>query len=165
MGLHLVQHRLHLHVHSQVYEVVGIEIRHANATQFTFLVGFLQGTIGSIAVAERLVQQHQVDIICLQLAQTLVNRCLCLLVAIVGNPYLRYEEDILAINAALLPCTTYTFFIGVSLSRVYHPIAHLQCIAHATFTLIRCHLIHAVTNLRHFNAIVKLDCIHCIIIF
>ena len=105
--------------------MVGVEIADTDGPQLPLPVRLRQGAVGTVAVAERLVQQHQVDVLCLEFLQTLVNRSLCPFVAVVRNPYFRHEEDVLAPDAALLPGTPHALLIAVSLCRVYHPIAHL----------------------------------------
>jgi len=53
------------------------------ALTFPSPVGILQGAVCAVAVAERLVEQHQVDVVGAQAAQALLNRRLCLVVAVV----------------------------------------------------------------------------------
>ena len=60
---------------------------------------------------ERLVQQHQVEVVGLQLAQTLVDTLLGGLVAVVGHPDFADEEDVLARDAALLDGRAHAFLV------------------------------------------------------
>ena len=68
--------------------MVREEVAHADGTELAGLIGLLQVTIGSIAVAIRLVKKHEVDVVRLQLAQTLVNALHGLALAIIGRPHL-----------------------------------------------------------------------------
>ena len=160
MRLYLVHLRHHIEVGAQVDVMIWIEIRHTDGPQLALLVSLFQGAIGPIAVAVGLVQQHEVEILGLHLAQALVNRSLGLFVTVVRKPYLRDEEQVFAPQAALLPGIAHTFLVLVSLCCVYHSIAHAQRIAYATFTLFGRHLKHSVTHLWHFNAIVQFDSLH-----
>ena len=54
-----------------------------------------------ISWAQWKVQQHQVDIVGLQLPQALVNAGLGPLVAVVRNPDFRHQKDVFAVDAAL----------------------------------------------------------------
>jgi 3-methyladenine DNA glycosylase AlkD len=86
MRLHLVHHRRNLHVGSQVYEMVREEVAHSDGTHLSCLVSFFQVTVSAVAVAVGLVEEHQVDVVGLQLAQTLVDALHGLSLAIVGVP-------------------------------------------------------------------------------
>ena len=68
--------------------MVWEEVAHADGTELAGLVGLLQVTIGSIAITVRLVKKHEVDMVRLQLAQTLVNALHGLALAIIGRPHL-----------------------------------------------------------------------------
>lgn len=129
------------------------EVAHSDGTHLSCLVSLFQVTIGTVAVAVRLVEEHQVDVVGLQFAQTLVDALHGLSVAIVGRPDLGNEEKIITTDAALLPCAAHGFLVEISLRSIYHPIAHAERIQHATLTLIRFHLIDTITQLRHFHAI------------
>ena len=73
VGLDLIHHRRNLDVARQVDEVVGIEVAHADGAQFAVLVGVLEGAVCAVAVAEGLVEEHQVDVVRAQAAQALVD--------------------------------------------------------------------------------------------
>ena len=88
MRLHLINHRCYLHVGGKVNQMVWEEVAHADGTELAGLIGLLQVTIGSIAVAIRLVKKHEVDVVRLQLAQTLVDAFHGLALAIIGRPHL-----------------------------------------------------------------------------
>ena len=129
------------------------EVAHSDGTNLSCLVSFFQVTIGTVAVAVRLVEEHQVDVVGLQFAQTLIDALHSLSVAIVGRPDLGNEENLITIHAAFLPCVAHGFLVEISLRSIYHPIAHAESIQHTTLTLIRFHLINTVSKLWHFHAI------------
>ena len=99
-------------------------------------------------------QEHQVDVVRLQLAQAFVDRGFRFLVAVVGNPYFRYKENLLAVYSAFADSIANTFLVVVSLRRVNHAITHAEGIAHATLALGGRNLIDAIANLGHFDAVV-----------
>lgn len=53
--------------------MIGEEIAHADGTQFSGLICLLQVAVGTIAVAIRLMKQHEVDVVGLQFTQTLID--------------------------------------------------------------------------------------------
>ena len=62
------------------------EVAHSDGTNLSCLVSFFQVTVSTVAVAVRLVEKHQVDVVSLQFAQTLVDALHGLSIAIVGRP-------------------------------------------------------------------------------
>lgn len=73
VGLDLIDHRSDLHVCSEVYEMVGVEVADADGADFTLAVGIFESAVCAIAVAERLMEQHEVDIIRAQAAEAFVD--------------------------------------------------------------------------------------------
>ena len=73
VGFYLVYHWRNLHVGRKIHQMVREEVAHADGTKLACLVSLFQVSIGSVAVAERLVQEHQVDVVGLQFAQTLID--------------------------------------------------------------------------------------------
>lgn len=69
-----------------------------NALLTTLGENWLEETeLRTIAVAVRLVEEHQVDVVGLQFAQTLVDAIHGLSFAIVGRPDLRNEENLIVV--------------------------------------------------------------------
>ena len=66
MGLHLVHHRCYFHIGGKVNQMVGIEVAYADGTLLARFIGFLQVAVSAVAVTERLMKQHQVDVVGLQ---------------------------------------------------------------------------------------------------
>ena len=81
--------------------------------------------------------EQQVDILRLQLAQALVDALGGLFLASIGYPHLRHEEQVFAPDATLTPGIAHAFFIEIGLSRINQTIANAQRITYATFTLLR----------------------------
>ena len=140
--------------------MVGVEIRDADGAEFSFLIRLFQCAVCTVSVAERLVQEHQVDIVRLQFTQALVDGSLCLFVAVVGNPYFRHKENFLAVDAAFAHGIAHALLVMVGLRRVNHTIACTEGIRDTTLALGGRYLIDAVTHLWHFNAVVQFYCIH-----
>lgn len=125
MRLYLIHGRNDLHITGQIDEVVGIEIRNADSTQFTLFVSLFQCAVCPVTVAERLVQQYQVDIVRLQFTQALVDRSFRFFIPVVRYPHFRHEENFLAVDTAFADGISYAFFVVVCLCRVDHTIACL----------------------------------------
>ncbi len=87
MGLNLVDRRNNLHIACKVNEVVGIEIAYADCANFTLFICSFQCSVCPVTVAEWLVEEHKVDVVGAEFAQTLINGCLGFVEAIVGDPY------------------------------------------------------------------------------
>ena len=156
----LIDRRDDLHIAGQVDEVVGVEVRNADSPQFSLLVRLLQCAVCTVAVAEGLVQQHQVDVVGLQAAQALVDGGFGLFVTVVGDPHFRHEENLSAVDAAAAHGVAHALFVMVSLRRVNHAVADAQRIRNATLALGGRNLIDAVTHLRHLDAVVQFDRFH-----
>ena len=73
VGFNLIDHRGDLHVCSEVYEMVGVEVADAYGADFALAVGIFKSAICAIAVAEGLMEQHEVDIIRAQAAEAFVD--------------------------------------------------------------------------------------------
>ena len=90
--------------------------------------------------------EQQVDVVGLQLAQALVDACRRLLLSCIRNPYFRHQKNVLPDNTALAYGISYTFLVKVSLRRVNQAITHIQRIAYAPFTFLRSYLEHSVAQ-------------------
>ena len=65
MDFHLVDHGADPGKAGQIHQPVGVEVGYADGPQFAFVVEVFQGAVGAIVIAKRLVEQHQIQIICL----------------------------------------------------------------------------------------------------
>ena len=63
MGLDLVHSGYDIREVTEVNEVVGVEVAHADSSYLTLLEGIFEGAIGIVAIAKRLVNQHKVDVV------------------------------------------------------------------------------------------------------
>ena len=154
MGFHLVHGGGHLHKLAQIDEPVWVEIGHPNGPQLPGLVRLLHGPVGAVVVAEGLVNQQQVDVIGLQVLQGLVNGGLGLLVALVGNPHLGGEEQLVPGHAALDNSAAHRVLVAVGLGRVDGAVSHADGVQHAAFALLVFYLIDAVAQLGHLHAVI-----------
>lgn len=68
MGFHLVDCRRNLDKLTKVNQTIRIEIADSYRTGFAFPVCFFHGSIGSVIIIKRLVDQQKINIVCLQLA-------------------------------------------------------------------------------------------------
>ena len=154
VGLHLVDGGLDLDVRLQVDEAVGEEVAHADGAHLALALGALHGAVRAVVVAEGLVDEQQVDVAGLQLAQALQDAGVGFLLARVAYPHLGHDEQLLARHATLPQGLAHALLVVVRLGGVYQPVACLDGVEHAPLTLRRVYLIHAVAQLRHLHAIV-----------
>ena len=109
--------------------------------------------------------EQQVDVVGLQLAQALVDACRSLLLTCIGNPHFRHQEDVLPGNPALADCISYPFFVEICLRRVNHPVPGLKGIGHDTFRFIHGNLEDAETDGRHHHSVVQSYLSHTVVLF
>ena len=63
MCFQLYDGRLHLHVFRQVQKTGIVKITQADGADFTCMIGFLHGTVGTVIVTERLVDEQEVYVV------------------------------------------------------------------------------------------------------
>ena len=160
MGLHLVHSRRYFYKLAQIDEAVGVKVRNADGTHFAGLVGLLHGPIAAIVVVEGLVDQQQINIVGLELAQGLVNGGLGLFIASVGNPHFGGEEQLLPGYAALGNGLAHAFLVVVGLGRVNGAVTHADGVGYTAFALCRVYLIYTIAQLGHLYAVVQCDKFH-----
>lgn len=93
IALQLVDHGLHIHIVGEVEEATRLEVAHADGAHLAVAVGTLHGAPGAEDVAVGLMDEQQVDVVGLQLAQALVNAAGGTLFAGVADPHLGDEEE------------------------------------------------------------------------
>ena len=160
VSLHLVHSGLDLGEVLDVQIPVRTEVGNADGPELTGLVQLLHGPVGAVVVAEGLVDQQQVQVIGAQLAHGLLNGGLGLLIARVGDPDLGGQEEFLPGQAALRQRRADALLIVIGLGGVDAAVAHIDGVQHAALGVLRRGLIHAVAQLRHFDAVVQSHILH-----
>ena len=112
-------------------------------------------------VAERLVNQIQVEVFELQAAQRFVNGLLRALVAGVLYPELAGDKQLLPRHTTPAKAMANRLFVQIGGSGIDQPVARLDSVHHAAFALFGvCNLKDAVANDGHGKAIVQGDVVH-----
>ena len=153
VALQLVHHRFHIYIVGKVEETACLEVAHADGAHLASTIGLLHSPPRAEYVAVGLMDEQQVDILRLQLAQALVDALGSLFFTGIRYPYLRHEEQVFALDATLAPGIANALLILVGLRRVNQSIAHTQRITHTTLTLVRTYEKHAVAQCRHLDTI------------
>ena len=104
--------------------------------------------------------EKQVNIIRLQLAQTLINTLGGFFFARIGNPDFGHQEDVFSAYAGLGDGITDTFFVIIGLRRIDESVSHLECIGGTSFGLLRGHFEQPISQEGHLDAIVQLNRVH-----
>ena len=133
--LHLVYHRGDFVVDSKIHDVVGEEVAHADSAAFAGFIGFFKGAPGAVAVAEGLVQEHQIYVVRINAAKRLVESFGRPDVAVVGNPDLGDEEDLLTLQTAFGDARANAFLVLVDLCGIDHSVASAESFYNALFRL------------------------------
>lgn len=123
MGFYLVDGRLNLHKPAKVNQTVRIEVGHANGPNPPFLVGIFHGTVSAVIVVKGLMDQHQINVLRLELAQRGQQGCLCLFIAAVADPHFGRDKQLFTGYAAFSDCAARLFFVAVRLRRINQAIA------------------------------------------
>lgn len=110
---HLVHCRDDLSKLAEIDEPIWIEVADADRPQLACFECILHRAVSAVVITEWLVDQHQVDVIALQIRQGLVNRCRCTLVARVRHPYLRCQKKFLTRHATAGHRLTDCCFVAV----------------------------------------------------
>ena len=100
-------------------------------------------------------QEHQIDVVGVQLAQRLLDGGGGPLVGHVGHPDLGGDEDVLPRYAAGAHGGTHALLVAVGLGGVDEPVADLERLGHAAFGLFGRGLEDAVAEHGHLDAIVE----------
>ena len=83
VALQLVHHRLYIHIVGEVEEAGLLEVAHADGTRLAVVIGFLHRPPRAEHVAVGLMDEQQVDVVCLQLTQAFVDAFGCLFLSVV----------------------------------------------------------------------------------
>ena len=105
-------------------------------------------------------QEHEVDVIGPKLLQGIFHGFSAGVVAVVLDPDLRRQEDLLPRDAGLLDRRPHFLFIEITLRGIKGTVAGLQRVQDAALTFVFGHLIDAVAEDRHLDTIRKFDIFH-----
>ena len=154
MRLDLVHGGHDLVVEDQVDQSVGLEVAHADRTDFPLPVKLLHRPPRAVDVAERLVDQVQVEVVELQPLQ---RRSECPLGAFVPgilHPELRRDEKFPAGDAAPADGPPHGAFVHIGGCRVDRPVTGRQGFRHAPFANRLVNLVDAEPQHRHLHTVV-----------
>ena len=158
VALNQVDSGLHLVPEHEICQLVRGKVVHADGTGLSGGVQLFQCTPCAVVVVVGLVDEVQVYIVQPQPLHGAGKAALCALVAGVGDPQLRGNEQFLARHTAAADGTANGFFVFVSGSGINEPVAVLDGLHYGFFTLCRVlHAEHAVTDGGYFYAIVQSD--------
>lgn len=101
-----------------VREAILVEVRDADGSGFPFFLQVDQSVISAVVVRERLMEEHKVEIICLQLIQAVFDGLLCVFVAVMFAPDFSCDKDFLSLDAGLLQRFSDFFCVEVALSGI-----------------------------------------------
>lgn len=160
MRFNLVDGGLDLGKVLKVEVAVGAEVGNADGTELAGLVEPLHRAVRAVVIAERLVDEQQVEIVGLQLAHRLFDGRLGLFITRVRDPHLGRQEKLLARKAALLQRRAHALFIVIGLRGVDAAVADADGVEHAALRVLGRRLVDAVAQLRHFDAVVQRDIFH-----
>ena len=155
IGLHLVDHRCDLVECRKISQPHRAEIAHADGANLAFLVQLLQRAPGAVHVGERLVEQHQIQIIQTQLPQRILDGFTSLGIAVMLDPHLCGNEQLAAVDAAIADALTDLRLIHIRLGSIDMPVSHLDGILNASSGLVPGHLKNAKAQFRHRHAIAQ----------
>ena len=93
MGLDLVHSGYDIREVTEVNEVVGVEVAHADSSYLTLLESIFEGAIGIVAIAKGLVNQHEIDVVGAEQTQAFIQATLRGVTLEVGYPDLVHDED------------------------------------------------------------------------
>ena len=153
VDFHLIHHGTDTGKGGNVHHSVGIEIGDANSAELSGLIQVLQRPVGTIIIAKRLVQKHQIQIIRPQFSHGFQYGSLCLFIAIMLDPDLGRQKDFFPGNARFFNCIAYLFLIEIALGCIQSPVTCLQSVQNTALTDILRYLIDAVAQDRHFDSV------------
>src|SRR5690606_38508829 len=141
--LDLVHRRHDLVVDDQIHDAVRLVIADADGTDAAIAKHSLHRTPGAVNVTERLMDQVEVEIVEPEALQGPLERGLRALLALVLDPQLGGDEDLLARDAAGPDRLADRFLVAIGRSRIYQPVTDRQRVRNAPLALLR------VGNLEH----------------
>src|SRR5699024_9943198 len=124
---------------------VRIEVRHTDSAYLALIISLFHCTVSSVVIAEWLMDQEQIDIVCVQLCPRLFDRRFGCLVPCVWDPYFCRDEKLFSRKSAFFQGVSDPFFISVCLSSINAAVAGLNRFQYAAFCLFRRCLIYSVS--------------------
>ena len=113
--LHLIYHRFDFRKGNNIHQTIRVKVGYTDGSDPAFLIQFFQSPVSTIIVCKRLMQQDQIKIRCLQFFHRSKHRLFCLFIAVMLNPYLCRQENILSCNARLYDGIPHLFLIKIAL--------------------------------------------------
>lgn len=153
MCLQLQYGRLYVHVFRQIHKT-----RRATCNRWPAPChsgGLLHCTVSPVVIAERLVDEQQVDIIRSPTCGEPVDAACSLFLSGIGNPNLGGSGTVRCAARRICSQRPLRLFIVISLRRVYQTITPADSLQHAAFALFGADEIHAVARNRHFHAVIQ----------
>ena len=161
VNLALVDGRDHVEVVHQVQVAVRVEVEDVDGADLALLQEGLQGLVGldgGVEGARRgLVEDEQVDVVQAQLGRGLLPGVEGLLVAVVGDPDLRLDEDLLARDAGFRDGLAHLALIEVRGGGVDVAVADLEGLQHGGLGFFGGRLKDAEALGGHLEAVVQRD--------
>ena len=155
MGLDLVDHRHHLGERADVEQARGVEVGNADRADEAVLVRTLHVAPRRVVIAVGLVKKHKVNLIHAKEFERLLDGVVGLALAVVGNPHLAHDEELVARNAARLDAGAHAALVAIRLSGVDHAVAARDGVLDAALGGGVVDLEHAVAEHGHLHAIGK----------
>src|SRR5690606_25001836 len=154
--LDLVHRRHDLVVDDQIHDTVRLVVADADGTDAAIAKHSLHRTPGAVNVTERLMDQVEVEIVEPEALQGPLERGLRALLALVLDPQLGGDEDLLARDAAGPDRLADRFLVAIGRSRIYQPVTDRQRVRNAPLALLRVgNLEHTEPEDRHLYAVVE----------
>lgn len=160
MRLDLIDGGEHLVMKDQVHQPVRLEIAHPDGPDGPFAVKLLHRPPRTVDVAERLMDQVEVEIIELQAFERLGESPLRALVPGILHPEFRRDEKFLAGYAAPPDRPAHGPLIEIGRSGVDRTVTRRNRIAYTLFADRLFDLIDTETQNRHFDAVVQNSMLH-----
>ena len=148
---------LHLADGEDFFHLFNVEIGQANGPDFPLFVGFFHLAIPGDIIACGLVNQQQVNIICVQTGQRLVY---CIGILVEAGPQLGFKENFLALQARGFHGPAHSLFIHIGVGSIDQRCTTVQGADNSTFSFVRGQQKGSDALGGHFHAIIQSDIFH-----
>ena len=160
MGLDLVDRRCDVVVGDEIDEPVGMKIRHPDGAGPALTIQFLHRPPRSVVVAERLMDEIEIDVVQAQSVQRPLECGLGRVVAGVLHPQLGGHEQLIAWDAAAVQGASDGLFVLIRRGGVDVPVAGVQRLADDRLGVVGGHLEDAESQDRDLDSVVQRDGVH-----